>query len=329
MPKKKAISNDPHLTGKYPPIPSVPHLPEGYNENPLGDAVSFEASESETEIDPLPVDAAKRALVEQHLAQEAVDRRAELTTPKPSPLRNLTSPTATTDPTLASAIAQMQAELAAARREISLLQKKSVDADAGAAGYPRMYYRRPKDGGPMSGWIVCAQGGVGPQTGGRDIGTYAILVGKGFKPLPMYGITGPAGSNKGFGGDYIAFLQSGGAKEVPASQVIQLRWHVKPPLPGTVFPQYEAVKDQVVHFLCDEGGCDTEFWLLPEDQITAGACLDHLRRNHDYKYNEARAVLKDQGIPFRTSRVREAIEAKENKKTRRELREELEDEEGN
>ena len=301
MPKKKAVPNDPHLSGAY-------------NENPLGDAITYEAPEDQV-ID-LPEDVARRARVEQHLADEAIARRTVAT---PVALE------ATTDPTLAAAFAQMQAELAAARRDIALLTKKSLADDDGAAGYPRMYYRRTKDNGPMSGWIICAGGGVGPQTGGRDIGTYSIMVGKGFKPLPKYGITGPPGSNKGYGADYIEFLHKGGAKEVPASQVVQLRWHIKAPVPGTVFPQYEAVKDQVVHFLCDEGGCDTEFWLLPEDQITAGACLDHLRRNHEYKYDDARAVLKDQGIPYRTSRVRQAVE--DTTKSRKELREEMEEEE--
>ena len=100
------------------------------------------------------------------------------------------------------------------------------------------------------------------------------------------------------------FLQNGGAKEVPASQVVQLRWHIEPPVAGTVFPQYESVKDEVLHFMCDEGGCDREFWFLSDDMETASACLDHLRRNHEYKFAEARAVLAEQNIVVRSQRAR-------------------------
>ena len=215
------------------------------------------------------------------------------------------------DTTTAAAIAALQREVeslreALARTESAVTPK--ADDDGGPGGYPYMYYKRSEDGGPMSGWIIYANGGASPRTGQRDTGTYGLLLSKGYKALPRYGIADPPASYPRPGSRYIPFLLKGGAKEVPASQVLALKWHLKPPLAGTVFPQYEKIKETAQNFVCDEGDCPLDMWFLPDDQTTASACLTHLKVSHDYKHREAVAALRDQGIYYRQSKVREAAE---------------------
>mgnify|MGYP001607464416 CR=1 FL=1 len=218
--------------------------------------------------------------------------------------------TASADPSIAAVIAQLQAEITKLKSQTqNLSQRAEAEERQGEGGLPFMYYKRPKDGGPMAQWIICGSGGVGPVSGGRDVGSYSVLLGKGFKPLPRYGITGSPASHHGRPGhEYTVFLNNGGGKEVPASQVLALRWHIDCPVPGTVFPQYEAelAAGHVEHFECDEGDCYFSQWFLRDDQTTAGACMAHLRAQHGYKHDEARAVLKEMGVTYRTSRVAEA-----------------------
>ena len=304
------------MATKTKKTPADPHL-AGYNEDSLeglGVAVPFE--EPDEPDDPAPV--AVRKAVETQLAAERVERAAARRK-SATDVAAEDGLAAATDPSVAAAIAQLRTELQRTQRELAAVKKSAEGGDEGEGGYPFMYYKRPKDGGPMAGWIVCANGGVGPRSGVRDVGTYSTLLGKGFKPLPRYGITGPPASTPRPGQEYEVFLNSGGAKEVPASQVLALRWHMEPPVPGTVFPQYEKIKDDVIHFLCDEGGCELEFWFLPGDSITAAACLGHLRRSHEYKWAEARAMLEDQGVPVKRGQVLE-----EHHRKVQELRDELE-----
>ena len=291
MATKKTPKIDPHLTDEED-TPKWSETPEGVR----GLDVPFEEAEEPDTI------ISKRVALERDIAEAQVARSPRGRKPTTDALvKEAVQPT--TDPSIAAALAALQRELADAKREISTLTKRAANEDQGEGGYPFMFYKRPNDGGPMSGWIVVASGGVGPQTGGRDVGSYATLLGKGFKPLPRYGIVGSPATYPKPGAQFVTFLQNGGAKDVPASQVLQLRWHIEPPLVGTVFPQYEKAlaEEHVRHFMCDEGGCDRNFWFMDDDSETAGACLDHLRRVHEYKFAEARALLKEQGINMSAS----------------------------
>ena len=310
MARKKAIQ-DPHLS------------PNAYTENPLG--LPFEIPNEEEDFKP-----ATRAVVEEQLAVDEADylsKRATVSVLDPVEDENgghiPAVPATDGDVTMAAALAALQREIAELRSENKRIARKQavLDKEEGAAGFPYMYYKRPNDRlpdgtpGPMAGWIVCAGGGVGPTSGGRDVGTYSTRMHKGFKPLPRYGVTEKPRPNLRPGNDYIVFLENGGAKEVPASQVLQLRWHISSPVPGTIFPQYEKAKaaGEVCHFNCDEGDCSTEFWFTKEDQVTASAALTHLRKAHEYKQTQAIAVLASMGIPYRTSRIYEAVKEAERK----------------
>lgn len=315
MARKKAVQ-DPHLK------------PSAYNDNPLG--LPFETPDEEE------LTTVTRADVEENLAaDEAIylDKRAATLVLDPveeeddvSAIGSSTE--SSTDVTMAAAISALQREIAELRKENKRAERKRqiLEKEEGAAGFPYMYYKRPNDGGPMAGWIVCAGGGVGPSSGGRDVGTYSTRLHKGFKPLPRYGITEKPRPNLRPGSDFIAFLENGGGKEVPASQVLQLRWHLTPPVPGTVFPQYEKCKAEgkVCHFECDEGDCATQFWFEADDQITASAALTHLRKAHEYKQTQAIAVLASMGITYKTSRIYEAVKEAERRLPRELL--ELDDE---
>lgn len=285
---KKRISGgeDPHLT----------------DFNPLG--LPFEDSSEEPSTD--------RATITRQLAED----QAEFLKTKLTPRRTVAESAgdevleATPDASVAAAIASLQSEVESLREQLASNKREQEKSDdGGPGGYPYMYYKRGKDGGVQSEWVVYANGGVSPVSGGRDAGTYSLLLGKGFKPLARYGIAAPPASYPKPGGEYAPFLMNGGAKEVPANQVLAFKWHLDCPVPGTVFPQYERVKDKVVNFICDEGDCMFDLWFLPEDQTTASACISHLRVSHEYKHREAVAALKDQGVPYRQSRIREATEA--------------------
>ena len=333
MTTKKTPKADPHLTEEEEiPTPKWSETPEGVR----GLDVPFEEPEETPDWDAAAAQTPdsdgdhiirRRIEVQRDIAEaqaKRIPRRRKAATA--AIVAEALRPD--TDPSIASAIVTLKRELELAKREIAKLTKRAENEDQGEGGYPFMYYKRPKDGGAMSGWIVVASGGIGPQTGGRDVGVYATLLGKGFKPLPRYGIVGSPATYPKPGAQFVTFLQNGGAKDVPASQVLQLRWHIEPPLAGTVFPQYEKAlaEDRVRHFMCDEGGCDRGFWFLDDDSETAGACLDHLRRTHEYKFTEARALLKEQGINLSASqRARAAALARDARAARGE--EDDEDEE--
>lgn len=315
MAKKKAKEVDPHFSED--PL----DIGVGPNEDDDGDtAPAVRRERSDHDIVAAAFGDA-RAAVEENLAADIVETRKQRVQ-----RAMVEEATEVADPTTAAVIANLQSEIQQLKRDQrSILKRQEAEDAQGTGGYPFMFYQRPKDGGAASGWIICANGGVGPTSGGRDVGTYSALLGKGFKPLPRYGIVGsPAGYHGRAGSQYVPFFQNGGAKLVPASQVLALKWHVSCPLPGTVFPEYEKVKDSISHFECDEGDCEFDLWFLPEDQRTAGACISHLRGRHEYKMDEARAVLRSQGIAYRTSKVAEAV-ADARIRERRELLEIAED----
>mgnify|MGYP001594462299 CR=1 FL=1 len=200
------------------------------------------------------------------------------------------------DPAIAQVMGQMQRELD--RLKLDLAQTRTAgtvqDAiDSGPGGYPWQYYRRREDGGLMSGWIVTAPGGAAPG-GRRDAGSFALYSAKGHRPLMNYGVAPVPSDVHRPGGEYATFIQNGGAKEFPAAQVVALKWHINPPIAGTVFPEYEKVKDQVKEFHCEE--CDFEIYFLPADKAVPRACFGHLRQSHQYNRTEATLVLRAQGI---------------------------------
>lgn len=314
--------------------PTDPDDASAYTEDPLG--LGYEPGDSDDETAPAlqrSVRVTTREDVEEQIAQANAERIAASTEAAPTEVVDAAVAevlrSAGSDSTVAAMIGQLQAEIKSLKNQTQTLTKRAADEDAqGEGGLPFMYYKRPSNGDAMSGWIISGSGGVGPVSGGRDVGSYSLLLGKGFKPLPRYGITGSPASHHGRPGhEYVVFFNNGGGKEVPASQVLALKWHINCPVPGTVFPQYEKAlaAGEVQHFACDEGDCDFDLWFLRDDQTTAGACMAHLRAQHAYKHEEARAVLKEMGIFYRSSRVAEAVVAA--RRTQRQFLEAQDDEE--
>ena len=290
------------------PLPGLDREASGYTEDPLG--LGFDLDETAPAI---PRGAVIKEAVQEQIAQANAERFADAPRPFVDAMAEEARSAVGADATVAAVIAQLQAEIKHLKSQTQALTQRAAAEEAqGEGGLPFMYYKRPADGGPASGWIVFASGGVGPVSGGRDVGSYSVLLGKGFKPLPRYGITGSPASHHGRPGhEYAVFLNNGGGVDVPAAQVLALKWHVNCPVPGTKFPQYDKAVDAglVQHFACDEGDCDFDLWFLRDDQTTAGACMAHLRSQHAYKHEEARAVLKEMGIFYRSSRVAEAVVA--------------------
>lgn len=219
-----------------------------------------------------------------------------------------TPPTPTPEPAsgadTARALAAMQKQLADVTQEVirlrSLGERSEEVMDAGPSGWPWQYYKRPdRPGDPLSGWIVTAPGGASPKTGQRDVGSYARYMAKGFRPLTRYGVAPIPEGDPRPGIEFRTILENGGAVEFPISQVVTCRWHIQPPIPGIIFPDYEANKDKARHFLCED--CDFEMWYVESDRQAAGACFRHLRRapsdgSHGYGRREATAVMKAQGL---------------------------------
>lgn len=212
------------------------------------------------------------------------------------------------DASVAAAIAALQQQMATLAAENKELRQNitKLQAEEGEGGLPFMYFKRgDKPDDPMAGWIIAAGGGVSPQSGGRDSGTYSRMLQKGYKPLPRYGLIAPPSAyRKKPGSQFAELLRRGGAKDVPASQVLAYRWHIGPPVPGISFPQYETARKEgkVCHFQCDEGDCSFEQWFLSDDQTTAQACLFHLRQKHEYTQVLALQTLQEMGVPYRTRR---------------------------
>lgn len=204
----------------------------------------------------------------------------------------------------ARALGEMQKQIADLTGEVTRLRslgdRSEESMDAGPSGWPWQYYKRPdRPGDPLSGWVVTAPGGASPRTGQRDVGSYARYMAKGFLPLTRYGVAPIPEGDPRPGMEFRTILENGGAGEFPISQVVTCRWHITPPVPGIVFPDYEANKDKVRHFLCED--CDFEMWYIEDDRQTANACFRHLRRtygdgSHGYGRREATAVMRAQGL---------------------------------
>ena len=244
--------------------------------------------------------------LQERLAQPPVSKASKTPTETIHPLEGLDIDS----PAAAEIMGRLQEEITELRGQVSNLQNAptggGVVTASGPSGYPWQYYRRSSTGDHAS-WIVYAPGGANDR-GQRDSGSFVQYMTKGMKPITGYGNCSPPSAyhELGPGAPFVPMLERGGAREFPASQVLTYKWHLDPPLKGCVFPQYEAVKDRVRHFECED--CDRyDMWMLDDDMETGMACFRHLRSNtndgrHEYSRREATLILKEQGVPFSAGR---------------------------
>ncbi len=228
---------------------------------------------------------------------------AEGTVPAPEPEAPTLPPavaqaaaTGALDPEVARVIAEMQVTIGNLE---SRLTKSEADKGSGgnadedgASGYPWQYYIKP-DMGPEALWVITGPGGSA-LGGRRNAAAYANSMSRGMKPLTAYGVAPVPSSAPLPGQPFWNMIEHGGAKEFPASQVLAYKWHQSPPVAGIVFPQYEAIKDTILEFQCDE--CDLEISFEPNDPLAPRACFNHLRNTHDYPRSEAKQAMDAQGI---------------------------------
>ena len=202
--------------------------------------------------------------------------------------------TGTLDPEVARVIAEMQTTIGNLEERLTKNEqsKEGEIAEGGASGYPWQYYSKPNTG-PQALWVIAGPGGAA-KGGQRDGGTFSQYQSRGHKALMNYG-PAPIPSDAPLAGQqFWSFIEKGGAKEFPASQVLAYRWHREPPVVGFTFPQYEKIKDTVLEFACDD--CDLELSFLPGDELAPRACFNHLRNIHDYPRGEAKVAMDAQGI---------------------------------
>jgi hypothetical protein len=199
------------------------------------------------------------------------------------------------------ALAARDAEVSALRQELQAAKVGAGQAgDAqGAGGMPWMYWRK----GPnwpdeaSRGWIGVAPGGPTP-AGARDTGAYNLYLKKGMQPITKYGYIEPPTNPEAIH-SFLPMLKKGGAGEFPASQVIAFKWHITPPIKGLKFPQYEAVKGNVIHFECES--CGHTLYFMPEERAKAGETYRaHLMVAHKYPFREAAEALRQSGFTART-----------------------------
>lgn len=229
------------------------------------------------------------------------DQSPEITEPVKDIVEAVGVGTKQMDPALAEVLANMQGEIGRLNKELQETKSRQGkdSTESGPGGYPWQYYKRPTINDTRhpsyaaSGWVVVAPGGsaVG---GRRDVGSYAFYTTKGFKPLMNYGIVDVPTGQAPPGDEYRTMIENGGKHEFPVSQILALKWHLEPPIAGTIFPQYEEVKDTVMSFLCDE--CEFELFFLPNDETAPQGVFRHLRSGHEYSRQEATLALNAQGI---------------------------------
>lgn len=281
--------------------------PKNETENP---AVAEMLSEQE------PV-AAQRS-VEEVIAEKEAEREARISpTPTAVPIESeATQPLPPhpemapehldiSNPQTAGVISTLQGEIDKLRREVNQVktQANTQDGitDARGGGYPWQYFKKAeKEGDPESGWVVCAPGGK-TQSGHQAVGAFVRSLQKGRTPLYNYGPCPTPNDAGGGGKQIIPLLRNGGAKEIPPSQVLALKWHVNPPIPDLKFPQVDAVLEDIRHFVC--GDCDLELWFMKDNSNTIRHCFRHLRnptdRNgHGYQRAAALEVLHSQNLEF-------------------------------
>jgi len=94
---------------------------------------------------------------------------------------------------------------------------------------------------------------------------------------------------------FLPLLRKGGAVEFPASQVIAFKWHISPPIKGLKFPQYEAVRETVINFVCE--ACGHTLYFLKEAKAVAGENYRaHLMVAHKYPFREAAEAIRLSGF---------------------------------
>ncbi len=198
------------------------------------------------------------------------------------------------DPEVARVIAEMQTTIANLESRVNSANVDKGDGadEDGASGYPWQYYVKPNMG-PEANWVISGPGGSA-KGGRRNAAAYANSMSRGMRPLVAYGVAPVPSSAPLPGQPFWNMIEAGGAKEFPAAQVLAYKWHQNPPVAGIVFPQYEAVKDTVLEFQCDE--CELEISFEPTDTLAPRACFNHLRNTHDYPRSEAKAAMDAQGI---------------------------------
>ncbi len=198
------------------------------------------------------------------------------------------------DPEVARVMAEMQTTIGNLESRLNKTeQTKAEGADEeGVSGYPWQYYAKPNIG-PEAGWIITGPGGSA-KGGRRNASAFAHKQARGHRPIMEYGVAAVPSATPLPGQPFWSMIEKGGAKEFPASQVLAYKWHQNPPVEGILFPQYEAVKDTIKEFQCDE--CDLEISFLPTDTLSPRACFNHLRNTHDYPRTEAKAAMDAQGI---------------------------------
>lgn len=207
------------------------------------------------------------------------------------------------------AMAARDAEIQALRAELEAVKTARPDGlfsdDASVGGYPWMYWRKPDNWVTVGerGWISYGPGGPS-KNGNRDTGSFNRYLKKGLIPVTRYGYIEPPRTPNALD-SYLPILQNGGAGEFPASQVIAYNWHVRPPIPGIIFPQYEAVKDDVISFVCE--ACGHTMYFMPGEKNTAGENYRaHLMTSHKYPYREAAEAVRIAGLTIQSFRAPEA-----------------------
>src|SRR3990167_9668950 len=171
------------------------------------------------------------------------------------------------------------------------------------------YYRRPADGGPADGWIVVAS------TTPSNRADYEY---KAFTRLPAYGefTNGSAqprakAQEKDARGNpwnpalepWRLIFQLGGAKEFPVSQIIELKWHLRPPYREVSFPQLQGV--EITNYGCPE--CEKGLFSSTNAQAAAAQLRTHLTSaidaQHKYTPTDLTNLGKEWGIDFASARM--------------------------
>lgn len=202
---------------------------------------------------------------------------------------------------LKDSVASQGAEIQALHQELQAVKTAGADGmlqkDVSVGGYPWMYWRLPNAHGfkasGRAGWIQFAPGGATPK-GSRDSGSYSTYLRKGMVPVTRYGYINPPTKPQAFADSYVTILKApGGAAEFPASQVIAYNWHIRPPIAGLKFPQYEALKGSIKNWVCE--ACGDQRFFMPNDKEIGGVYRTHLMVDHKYPFREAAEAVKIAG----------------------------------
>ena len=218
---------------------------------------------------------------------------------------------------LKDSVTAQTAEMSALRQELSQVKQAGTEGvigeDASIGGMPWMFWRLPNRAGFASsgraGWIVYAPGGATPK-GHRDAGSYTNYLRKGMVPVTKYGFIPPPTSPQAYLDSYLPILRaSGGSAEFPASQVIAYNWHLRPPIKGLKFEQYEALKGSIKNWTCES--CGDQRFFMPEDKEIGSIYRTHLMTDHKYPFREAAEAVNRAGFnlsPFAPASVEQMME---------------------